>query len=60
MKKTGIRALILDYGGVISNPQNLAHFQEILQILGIEENRFLEVYYTQRKNYDNGQLSGQE
>ena len=60
MKKTGIRALILDYGGVISKPQNLEHFQEFLQILGIDEERFLEVYYTQRKNYDNGQLSGQE
>ena len=60
MKKTGIRALIFDYGGVISKPQNIDHFQEILQILGIEENRFMEVYYTQRKNYDNGQLSGQE
>jgi putative hydrolase of the HAD superfamily len=60
MEKTGIKALILDYGGVISRPQNLEHFKEILQILGIEENHFLEVYYTQRKNYDNGQLSGQE
>ena len=60
MKKTGIRALIFDYGGVISKPQNLDSVQEILQILGTDENSFRGVYYAQRKNYDNGQLSGKE
>jgi putative hydrolase of the HAD superfamily len=60
MKKTGIRALILDYGGVISKPQNMEHFQEIIRYLGTDENRFLDVYYTYRKDYDNGQLSGKE
>ena len=60
MKKTGIRALILDYGGVISKPQNIDHLQEFIQILGTDENRFMEVYYTYRKDYDNGQLSGKE
>ena len=60
MKNIGIRALILDYGGVISKPQNLDHFQELLQILRIDESRFIDVYYAYRKNYDNGQLSGKE
>jgi putative hydrolase of the HAD superfamily len=60
MKKTGISALIVDYGGVISKPQNLDYFQEILQNLGIDENRFIGVYQAQRNNYDNGQLSGKE
>ena len=60
MKKIGISALIFDYGGVISKPQNLEHFQEIIRVLGTEENRFLDVYYTFRKDYDNGQLSGKE
>lgn len=60
MEKTGIRALILDYGGVISKPQNLDAFQEILLVLGMDENNFREIYYAHRKNYDNGQLSGQE
>ena len=60
MEKTGIRALIFDYGGVISQPQNLDSFQEILLMLGIDENNFREIYYAHRKNYDNGQLSGQE
>lgn len=52
--------MILDYGGVISKPQNLDHFQEFLQVLGIDESRFMDVYYAQRKNYDNGRLSGEE
>jgi putative hydrolase of the HAD superfamily len=60
MEKTGIRALIFDYGGVISKPQNLDAFQEILLMPGIDENYFREIYYAHRKNYDNGQLSGQE
>jgi hypothetical protein len=60
MKKTAIRALILDYGGVISKPQNLDHFQENFQFLRIDESRFMEVYYAKRKNYDSGQLSGKE
>ncbi len=60
MEKTRIRALILDYGGVISKPQNLDAFQEILLMPGIDENHFVEIYYANRKNYDNGQLTGQE
>ena len=58
MEKIGIRALILDYGGVLSEPQNLDPFQEIFQILGTDENSFTGIYYAERKNYDNGQLSG--
>ena len=60
MEKTGIKALIFDYGGVISKPQNLDAFQEILPTLAIDENNFIEIYYAHRKNYDNGQLSGRE
>ena len=60
MDKTGIRALIFDYGGVISNPQNLDAFQDILLVPGIDENDFRDIYYAHRKNYDNGQLSGRE
>lgn len=59
MEKTGIRALIFDYGGVISKPQDLDAFQEMLLMLGTDENNFIEIYYAHRKNYDNGQLSGQ-
>ncbi len=60
MKKTRIRALILDYGGVISKPQNPDNVNNILQILKLDDNDFKNVYQDKRENYDNGQLSGEE
>ena len=58
MNKTKIRALILDYGGVISKPQNSENVKNILQILGQNDNNFKEIYQAKRDNYDSGQLSG--
>ena len=60
MGKTRIRALILDYGGVISKPQNPENVNNILQILSQDHNDFMDVYRSKRENYDNGQLSGEE
>jgi hypothetical protein len=60
MGKTRIRALILDYGGVISKPQNPDNVNNILQILSQDHNDFMDVYRSKRENYDNGQLSGEE
>lgn len=60
MKKTKIRALILDYGGVISKPQNPENVNNILQILKQDYNDFRKVYQGKRENYDNGKLSGEE
>ena len=60
MGKTRIRALILDYGGVISKPQNPDNVNNILQIISQDHNDFMDVYRSKRENYDNGQLSGEE
>ncbi len=60
MEKTKIRALILDYGGVISQSQNPDNVNNILQILRQDDNDFRNVYQSKRENYDNGQLSGEE
>ena len=60
MGKTRIRALILDYGGVISKPQNPDNVNNILQILSQDHKDFMDVYRSKRENYDNGQLSGEE
>jgi len=59
MERTKIRALILDYGGVISKPQNPDNVNNILQILRQDDNNFRNVYQSERENYDNGQLSGE-
>jgi putative hydrolase of the HAD superfamily len=60
MGKTKIRALILDYGGVISKPQNPDNVNNILKILSQDESDFRNVYHSKREDYDNGQLSGEE
>ena len=60
MGQTRIRALVLDYGGVISKPQNPDNVNNILQILRQDDNDFGNVYKSKRENYDNGQLSGEE
>jgi len=60
MGKTRIRALVLDYGGVISKPQNPDNVNNMLQILSQDHNDFRNVYRSKRGNYDNGQLSGEE
>ena len=60
MGKIKIRALTLDYGGVISQPQNPENVNTILQCLGQDYDDFMQVYYDLRVGYDNGQLSGQE
>jgi len=60
MGKTRIKALVLDYGGVISNPQNPDNVNNMLKILGRNDIDVRDVYRSQRENYDNGQLSGVE
>ena len=60
MEKTRIRSLILDYGGVISKSQNIDNVNSFLKILEQDDNDFRNVYINKRKNYDNGQLSGEE
>ena len=60
MGKTRIRALVLDYGGVISKPQNSENVNNMLEILNQDANDFRSVYRIKRDNYDNGQLSGEE
>ena len=59
MEKNKIRALILDYGGVISQPQNRNNVDNILRLLGQDYDEFMQVYYDLRESYDSGQLSGE-
>lgn len=60
MGKIKIRALILDYGGVISQPQNRKNVDNILQCIQQDYDDFMQVYYDLRVGYDSGQLSGEE
>jgi putative hydrolase of the HAD superfamily len=60
MEKKIIRALVFDYGGVISKQQYSENVNNILQILNQDSNDFINVYQSNRDKYDSGQLSGKE
>ena len=55
-----IRALILDYGGVISTPQNDDNVKNMFKIIGGDETAFKDIYLKKRDDYDGGHLSGEE
>ncbi len=59
MPKTMIKALILDYGGVISKPQRSKNVDNILEALNIDQDAFREIYLQERARYDSGQISGE-
>lgn len=54
MQKTKISALILDYGGVISKPQDFEHVANILRILKQKYKDFEIIYRRNRAAYDSG------
>jgi putative hydrolase of the HAD superfamily len=60
MSKQKIRALILDYGGVLSQPQNPENINNIIQSLRQDHADFMKVYYAQRARYDSGHISGEQ
>lgn len=59
MEKTKISALILDYGGVISQPQHPENVSNIRQILNQSFDDFETVYKNRRAPYDSGHISGE-
>jgi putative hydrolase of the HAD superfamily len=60
MHETKIRALILDYGGVISKPQDSKNVHNILEILKRDYKDFRVVYQNKREHYDSGHISAEE
>lgn len=60
MDITSIRALILDYGGVISLPQDADNGQDILHSLGLAPVDIAKVYRRLRPPYDRGQITGEQ
>jgi putative hydrolase of the HAD superfamily len=55
-----IRSIILDFGGVISQPQKKYHVDNMLKIINQDPSNFMEVYRRFRGDYDKGILSGEE
>lgn len=53
-----IRAVVFDYGMVLSGPPEAAARAELLRLTGMDEAAFESLYWVDRHAYDRGELSG--
>lgn len=53
-----LRAVVFDYGMVLSCPPQAHARQEILRITGLPQERFDQIYWIDRHAYDRGELNG--
>jgi len=60
MNKPQVRALILDYGGVLSRPQDTSSVERMAETLKQDGDGFRQVYRARRAPYDSGLLSGEQ
>ena len=59
MSKAKVRALILDYGGVLSRPQDVDSVKRMAEIVNRDYRDFCQVYRARRAPYDSGLVSGE-
>ena len=52
-----IKAVLFDYGMVLSGPPNPSAREQMKQILGVDEETFRAVYWKHRDDYDRGTLA---
>jgi putative hydrolase of the HAD superfamily len=55
-----LRAVIFDYGRVLTGPPDPAAYAELVRITGLSSDRFDSLYWTDRQAYDEGSLTGLE
>lgn len=53
-----LRAVVFDYGMVLTGPQDPEAYAALLQITGLTKERFDSLYWNDRHAYDEGKLSG--
>lgn len=53
-----LRAVVFDYGMVLSGPQEPACYAALLRLTGMSAERFESFYWTDRPAYDEGKLTG--
>lgn len=54
----GLRAVVFDYGMVLTGPQDPKTYAELLRITGLSAARFEGFYWADRHAYDEGKLTG--
>lgn len=53
-----LRAVVFDYGMVLTGPQDPEAYAALLQITGLTKERFDNLYWNDRHAYDEGKLTG--
>lgn len=53
-----LRAVVFDYGMVLTGPQDPESYAALLRITGLSPDRFEPIYWADRHDYDLGELSG--
>ena len=56
----GLRAVVFDYGMVLTGPQEPEAYATLLRLTGLSRDRFEPLYWTDRHAYDEGKLTGLE
>lgn len=57
-ERAAVQAVLFDYGLVLTGPPNPVAWEEMLAILGSDNDRFHAAYWRSRHDYDRGVLSG--
>jgi len=55
-----VKAVLFDYGKVLSGPEKAESWDGMRDLLQLSEEKFRELYWTYRDDYDRGALSGTE
>jgi putative hydrolase of the HAD superfamily len=58
MDRLDLRAVVFDYGMVLSAPPDPASHRGMIEAVGIEPERFDEYYWANRERFDSGELDG--
>ncbi len=53
-----LRAVVFDYGMVLTGPPNAEAHDALVRITGLDRDRFEELYWADRHAYDEGKLTG--
>lgn len=54
----GLRAVVFDYGMVLTEEQDPAAYAALLRLTGLDRDRFEPLYWADRHAYDEGKLTG--
>jgi putative hydrolase of the HAD superfamily len=58
--RVALKAVIFDYGMVLTDGQNAQEHAELMRLTGLEKEKFEPLYWARRSEYDLGELTGLE